>query len=123
MQMAPTAKKVKAPQPEKASAMPYNVVRIEEKDQPDEEYGTGEMLRGFGVKFLKLPLNFDLATIHSTEVNKYGNVTLTLKDSKHLSLGAHSCYKWSRISVEWGPAEKYGVNWKTLDGEEEEDDD
>jgi hypothetical protein len=87
---APAAKKAKAAQPEKKTrASPsYSVVRIEEKDQPDREYGTGETLRGFGVKFLKLPLNFDLTTIDSFDENKYGHVKLILKpDFTSLSLG------------------------------------
>jgi hypothetical protein len=98
------------------------VVKVAEPDQPDEEYGTGEMLEGFGTRYFRLPPGFDIASIKDYDTNKYGSVTLSLKAGGCIEVCPRgtSAWKWSEINVEWGLASDSGITWEEAEEISEE---
>ena len=90
------------------------VVEVTEPDQPDKEYGTGEVLEGFGTCYFRLPPGFDIESITDYDTNKYGSVSLSLAGGGCIDVcpSGTSQWKWSEINVKWGLGSEFGITWK-----------
>ena len=90
------------------------MVEVTEPDQPDEEYGTGEVLEGFGTLYFQLPPGFDIKSVRDYDTNKYGSVSLCLKGGGRVEICPRgtSQWKWSEIQVKWGLAADFGIAWE-----------